>query len=144
MIYCFTICKDDTRLHSCVVQMGGASNTCLYSEVQAALVVAVNLLTVEMASTFPSCVVCRRSALVVFPIVFTEVSLDIIIFTWMTDHTSVMRVFWLCCFYSALFCTALSLCWKGPLLSNSAATSLPIFQSAAAHPPFHIDLTTMH
>ena len=94
-----------------------------------------------MASTFPSCVVCGRSDLVVFPIVFTEVSLDIIIFTWMTDHTSVMIVFWLCCFYSALFCTArsLCLCCKLPLLSNSAAASVPVFQSAAAaHLPSHI------
>ncbi len=93
-----------------------------------------------MASTFPSCVVCGRSALVVFPFVFTEVSLHIIIFTWMTDHTSVMIVFSLCCFYSALSCTALSLylCCKVPLLSNSAAPSLPIFQSAAAHLPLHI------
>lgn len=120
---------------------GRASNTCFWSEVQAALVVAVNLLTVDMASTFLSCVVCGHGGLVVFSIVFTEVSFDIIIFTWMTDHTSVMIVFWLCCFYSALFCTArsLCLCCKLPLLSNSAAASVPVFQSAAAaHLPSHI------
>lgn len=123
---------------------GRASNTCFQSEVQAALVVAVNLLTVDMASTFPSCVVCGCSALVVFPFVFTKVSLDIKIFTWMTDHTSVMIVFWLCFFYSALFSTALSLCCKLPLLSNSAAPSLPIFLECSCSSPLPYSLTTMH
>lgn len=99
---------------------GRGSNTGFQREVQAALVVAVNLLTVEMASAFPTCVVCSHSALVVFPIVFTKVRLNIIIFTWMTDHTSVLTVFWFCYFYFALFCAAPSLwlCCKVPLLSK--------------------------
>lgn len=57
-------------------------------------------------STFPSCVVCGHSALVVFPIVFTEVRLDIMIFTWMTDHTNVMIVFG---------CVASTLLYSAPL-----------------------------
>lgn len=81
---------------------------------------------------------CGHSALVVFPIVFAEVGLNVIIFTWMTDHTTVIIVFWLCCFFSALFYTALPLCfcYKDPLLSNSVA---PSAQCAAAHLPFRID-----
>lgn len=61
-----------------------------------------------MASPFPSCGVSGRSgALVVFPLFVFTVGLHIKIFTWMTDHTSVMTVFWWCCFCSALFSSAL-------------------------------------
>lgn len=89
-----------------------------------------------MVSTFPSCVVCGCCTPVVFAFVVTKVGLNIKMFTWMTDHTIVMTAFWWCCFYSALFCTTRSLCCKLPLQSNSAATSLPVFQERSRSLPF--------
>lgn len=117
-------CGEDGRATNMLLERGSGRFSCRSKPADC----------VYMASTFPSFVVCGRSAIVVF----TEARLDIIMFTWMTDHTSVMIVFSLCCFYSALFCTAPSLGFKVPLRSDSAATTLPIFQSAAAHLPFHI------
>lgn len=88
---------------------------------------------------------CGGSGRVVFPFVFTKVSFDIKIFTWMTDYTNVMTGFWLCCFYSALFCTAVSLwlCCKLPLVSNSAVSSAN-FSECGCSSPFLYSLTTVH
>lgn len=91
-----------------------------------------------MVSTFPSCVVCSCCTPVVFAFVVTKVGLNIKMFTWMTDHTIVMTAFRLCCFYSALFCTTRSLCCKLPSQSNSADTSLPVFQECSRSLPFSL------
>lgn len=91
-----------------------------------------------MVSTFPSRGVSSCCTPVVFAFVGTKVGLNIKMFTWMTDHTIVMTAFWLCWFYSALFCTARSLCCKLPLQSNSAATSLLVFQECSRSLPFSL------
>lgn len=97
---------------------GVTSHARFLSEVRAASVVTANLLTVDMASTFPSCGVCGRSALVVFPLFVFTVGLHIKNFhldDWPHQcYDSVLVVLFLLCFIcSDLFVSLInSLCYN--------------------------------